>query len=126
MFVILAAESTVGVLPTILNRCVKHRFESYTPDQLMEFSWMVGDIDPLALSICQTPGQLLDLNADKLKPTVELCMAIIEKTKQASYANMMKIASKINCKSDFDKLDFDVFFKLLEAMAFSKYKERHK
>lgn len=123
MFVVLAAESTVGVLPTILNRCVKHKFESYTSDQLMEFSWMVGDMDPLAMAICQTPGQLLDLDKDKLGPTAELCVTILEKAKLASYANMMKVASKINCKSDFDKLDFEMFFRLLETMSFSKYKE---
>ena len=37
--VILEAESEVGVLPTILNRCYKVTLESYTVEELQSFPW---------------------------------------------------------------------------------------
>ena len=59
MNIILMAESTVGILPTILNRCVKYVFEPYTPEQLKQFDWAVNCSEEVAYEICKTPGQLL-------------------------------------------------------------------
>ena len=39
MYIILTAESEIGILPTILNRCMKYHFEEYTVDQLKQFDW---------------------------------------------------------------------------------------
>jgi hypothetical protein len=56
--VILGAESEVGILSTILNRCLKLTLEPYTEDELKSFSWAPKNADPLLYKFCNTPGKL--------------------------------------------------------------------
>lgn len=125
MFVVVTAESEIGVLPTILNRCKKFRFEKYTKEQLQELSWMLKTDDELIYELCPTPGQLLEINAESLKPAYDLCETIVTKAKAATFPNIIKISTKINCKDNYDKIDFELFFKMLSYVAFKHYKENN-
>ena len=125
MNVILMAESTVGILPTILNRCVKYVFEPYTPEQLKQFDWAVNCSEEIAYEICKTPGQLLELSADNLDQALGLCRAIISSVDKANYANTLSIVTKINLKDDAKKIDFKLFFDLMTYAAFDDYKKNN-
>ena len=125
MNIILMAESTVGILPTILNRCVKYVFEPYTPEQLKQFDWAVNCSEEIAYEICKTPGQLLELSADNLDQALGLCKAIISSVDKANYANTLSIVTKINLKDDAKKIDFKLFFDLMIYAAFDDYKKNN-
>ena len=125
MNIILMAESTVGILPTILNRCVKYVFEPYTPEQLKQFDWAVNCSEEIAYEICKTPGQLLELSADNLDQALDLCRAIISSVDKANYANTLSIVTKINLKDDAKKIDFKLFFDLMTYAAFDDYKKNN-
>ena len=125
MNIILMAESTVGILPTILNRCVKYVFEPYTPEQLKQFAWAVNCSEEIAYEICKTPGQLLELSADNLDQALGLCRAIISSVDKANYANTLSIVTKINLKDDAKKIDFKLFFDLMTYAAFDDYKKNN-
>ena len=125
MNIILMAESTVGILPTILNRCVKYVFEPYTPEQLKQFDWAVNCSEEIAYEICKTPGQLLELSADNLDQALDLCRAIVSSVDKANYANTLSIVTKINLKDDAKKIDFKLFFDLMTYVAFDDYKKNN-
>ena len=125
MNIILMAESTVGILPTILNRCVKYVFEPYTPEQLKQFDWAVNCSEEIAYEICKTPGQLLELSADNLDQALGLCKAIVSSVDKANYANTLSIVTKINLKDDAKKIDFKLFFDLMTYAAFDDYKKNN-
>ena len=125
MNIILMAESTVGILPTILNRCVKYVFEPYTPEQLKQFDWAVNCSEEIAYEICKTPGQLLELSADNLDQALGLCRAIVSSVNKANYANTLSIVTKINLKDDAKKIDFKLFFDLMTYAAFEDYKKKN-
>lgn len=125
MNIILMAESTVGILPTILNRCVKYVFEPYTPKQLKQFDWAVNCSEEIAYEICKTPGQLLELSADNLDQALGLCRAIVSSVDKANYANTLSIVTKINLKDDAKKIDFKLFFDLMTYAAFDDYKKNN-
>ena len=125
MNIILMAESTVGILPTILNRCVKYVFEPYTPEQLKQFDWAVNCSEEIAYEICKTPGQLLELSADNLDQALSLCRAIVSSVDKANYANTLSIVTKINLKDDAKKIDFKLFFDLMTYVAFDDYKKNN-
>lgn len=125
MNIILMAESTVGILPTILNRCVKYVFEPYTPEQLKQFDWSVNCSEEIAYEICKTPGQLLELSVDNLDQALGLCRAIVSSVDKANYANTLSIVTKINLKDDAKKIDFKLFFDLMTYAAFDDYKKNN-
>ena len=125
MNIILMAESTVGILPTILNRCVKYVFEPYTPEQLKQFDWAVNCSEEIAYEICKTPGQLLELSADNLDQALSLCRAIVSSVDKANYANTLSIITKVNLKDDAKKIDFKLFFDLMTYAAFDDYKKNN-
>ena len=125
MNIILMAESTVGILPTILNRCVKYVFEPYTPEQLKQFDWAVNCSEEIAYEICKTPGQLLELSANNLDQALGLCRAIVSSVDKANFANTLSIVTKINLKDDAKKIDFKLFFDLMTYAAFDDYKKNN-
>lgn len=123
VFVALLAESEIGVLPTILNRCIKLYFEPYTVEQLKCFDWMSSILDDRVFEVCKTPGQLINLDTEMFSKLYDLCDVIVHKVQFASYANTLSLSLKINYKEDYDKLDFKLFFKTLEYIAYKDFKE---
>lgn len=126
MYIILRAESEVGILNTILNRCIKYTFEPYTVDQLKQFDWSMSCDDDVAYSICKTPGQLLELTDDNLPKILDYCNLMLSPKMQAApYANVVAITTLVNCKDDAKKFNFDLFFDLLIYAAYTKYKKEN-
>lgn len=118
VYTVLINTSEIGILPTILNRCTKLRFEQYTIEQLKQIKLFNNE---LAYRVCTTPGQLNSLNEDKLLDLYNLCDKIINILPQAEYANVISVTTKINYKEDYNKFEFDTFFNTLELVAMDKY-----
>lgn len=124
VFVILLTATTVGVLPTILNRCIKYTLAPYAKQFLIDhFSWTVADVNPLVFDICTTPGQLANADGKAVIALHDLCSLIVTKFKAAPYPNALTIINTVNYKDEYSKFDFDQFFRMLELVAFEDFKK---
>lgn len=122
MRVILMAESEVGILPTILNRCVKFVLEDYTVEQLKQLSWATQVDNPIIYDICKTPGQLLNLaQIDNLGALKDFCINILRTALLCEYGPFMGFNCGINYKDNFKKFDPDIFLNLLIKTAYDLY-----
>lgn len=121
-YIALIAESEIGILDTILNRCIKYRLEPYTKEQLQELEWTTnGKITDLVYAVAKTPGTIINLDVTKIDSLYELCKNIVDKIIYASISNTVSISTKVNYKEEYDKYDFKMFFNMLQHCAFEKY-----
>lgn len=120
VYIVLVTNSEVNVLPTVLNRCVKHTFESYTIEQLEQIT--NTQINELAFKIFKTPGKLLNLTDSSFNDLLTLGRKVIDKIACATYANTLTIAIKINYKDLYNKIDFNLFFDVIEYLALEDFK----
>ena len=122
MRVILTAESEVGILPTILNRCIKYIFEDYSIEQLKQLNWILTEENELIYKICKTPGQLLTLaSVDNLDQIQLACEYLIKSIVGMPYLACINLSYQINYKDEFKKFDFDLFFRMLIQTAYEEY-----
>jgi len=121
--VVLILDAGAFVLPTILNRCIRFKFEEYTIEQLKEFDWQIsGNVDhELVYKICKTPGKLQNISATSVASLKELCTKIVTGFNKSRYPNAMSILTKVNYKENYDRYDFEMFFNMLEYVAFETY-----
>jgi tRNA A37 threonylcarbamoyladenosine biosynthesis protein TsaE len=127
VYIVLEAESEVGILPTILNRCLKITLEPYTLEELQSFSWAPKNADPIVYRFYNTPGKLNNLTAiNSFDALSKLCSGILEyfpKQPKMDYANAMSIALKVNGKKeDASKFDLSIFLDVFIYTAFEHYK----
>ena len=118
--IVLTAQTEVGILDTILNRCIKLKLKDYSKEQLKEFR---QNCDERLYSICKTPGQIFSVDDSNFQQLISLCETIVSKINAAPYANAMSIAQKINYKDEYDKFDFGLFLNTLEYVAFEEFKK---
>lgn len=117
-YVILLSSNENQVLPTVLNRCYKCKFEPYTKDELVK---IVGpDIDVNVLSICSTPGQIRLLR-NQYDSMCSLCKALISRLANSSLSNALSVVNKINYKDDYDKFDLNIFLKVFMQELYKSY-----
>lgn len=121
VFITLIANSEVNVLNTVLNRCIKHRFERYTKEQIAQITNTT--VNDLAFEIFKTPGKLLNLTDASFQTIIELADKVVHKINFATYPNALIIATKINYKDLFDKIDFNLFFDVVEYLALEDFKK---
>ena len=120
VYTILTASSETTVLPTILNRCIKHRFDNYTLEQLCEITGS-ANINPMAIEIFKTPGKLINLTDGSFKAILSLAENVVYKTAGSNYANLLAVSTKINFKDLYSKVDFYLFFDTVEYLAFKDF-----
>lgn len=120
VYILLVAESEIGILSTILNRCIKHHFEPYTIEQLKQI--IKNDIDPRAFEIFKTPGKLQNLTTADFINILELAEKIVYKVQQATFANTMSINTKLNYKDLYNKIDPELLLDTVEYIAFEDFK----
>lgn len=120
VYISLIANSEAGVLNTVLNRCVKHRFEPYTKEEITQIT--NTQINEQAFDIFKTPGKLLNLTDTSFQAIVDLADKVVHKINFATYPNALTIATKVNFKDLYDKIDFDLLFDAIEYLALEDYK----
>ena len=79
----LIANSEIGILPTILNRCVKLRFEQYSKEELQAIA-NTNITNDLVFEICKTPGMLTGLDTKTFNDLYDLCVKLVTKIRAAS------------------------------------------
>jgi DNA polymerase III delta prime subunit len=121
VYFILLANSEAGVLPTILNRCIKHNFEPYTKEQIEQIT--NTSVDDSAFKIFQTPGKLINLTENSFNNIIDLASKTVINISKAEYANSLVISTKINYKDLYNKIDFDLFLDAVEYLALEEYKK---
>ena len=123
VYIVLIANSEVSILNTVLNRCTKHYFEPYTKEQIEQIT--NTSVNDLAFKIFKTPGKLLNLTDSSFNNILELAEKVVKKINVAPYANAMSISTKINYKDLYDKIDFNLFFDVIEYLAFEDFKNNN-
>lgn len=116
-YIILLANSTFSVLPTILNRGQIFNINIYDKATLMEFAKEKNvkvDVRYFG-NVIETPGDIKKLYSSNVSmdTITDLTDKIINKINVASYANTLTIVNKLNFKDEYDKIDVDFFLKTL-------------
>ncbi len=106
-YLILIADSTQGLLDTVINRCSVFKFKPYSREELLRFS-----NNESLLKYCRTPGQIKNAQ-DDIEGIEKLCDTIVLKLGKARFDNALSIASKMNYKDEYDKYNIGVFFNVL-------------
>lgn len=123
VYIILITNSEVNVLPTVLNRCTKYSFEPYTKEQLEQIT--NTKVNDLAFKIFKTPGKLLNLTENSFNDILVLGEKVVSKMTEATYANALVVSTKINYKDLYNKIDFNLFFDVVEYLAFEDFKNNN-
>lgn len=124
-FIVLIANDTTGILPTILNRGKVFNIGIYDKEYLMKFA-KEKEIDipeNYFGSIIETPGDITRIysNNVNLNAIKDLTDKIINKLSIASYPNTLSIIDKLNFKEEYDKIDVDFFLKVLKFDCLDAY-----
>lgn len=114
--IVLLAESTASLLDTIVNRCIKYAFEAYDKETLCSFIDDDSTKESL-LSICETPGQIIDMHSKNINELRDICSKAITSMHKASYQNALSLSDKINFKDEYDKFEMWMFFKMIKDVA---------
>lgn len=109
-FIVLVAETDMGILQTILNRCQIWHLQNYTREYLASF---VGEGNPYILEIAHTPGQVIELCKIDFSSMIELADKIVDKISMASITNTLTLSNKVGFKGDPDKPDIKLFVDVL-------------
>jgi DNA polymerase III gamma/tau subunit len=120
VYIVLLANSEVGILPTVLNRCSKYFFDAYSKEELEQI--LNNSVNDLAFEIFKTPGKLLNLTDTSFKDLLDLGEKVVQKIGQVSYGNVLIISTRINYKDLYSKIDFNLFFDVIEYLALEDFK----
>ena len=114
-YVILGADSTNSLLPTVLNRCEKWFFKSYSKELLNTFipKECPEDKREFILQLAETPGQVKQLFDMNVQGLVGLAQKIVEKLSVASLSNTLTITDKVAFKDEQDKFNCNFFMRAL-------------
>lgn len=108
-YIILLAEYTNGVLPTILNRCQVWHLQNYSKNYLSTFT----NGNDLLLDIVETPGQAIALANESFTEMLDLADKMICKIASASIPNTLSISDKFAWTNEKNKFNYDLFLKVL-------------
>ena len=121
MYFVLTTSAEATVLPTILNRCVKHHFDPYTLEELKVITGSTN-INSTAVEIFKTPGKLMNLTDASFRAISDLADKLVKNIHLANYANTLSISTRINYKDLYNKVDFYLFFDAVEYLALKDFK----
>ncbi len=122
-YIILICEHKSRLLPTVVNRCQCYTFESYTDEQLSNFT--SENESKYVLKFGRTPGWIIKLHDCDIDSIVDLCNKIFLKITVANYSNVLTIPDKICLtKSDTDKIDFKTFVFILQNISYELYQNK--
>lgn len=118
-YILIFTENESTVLETILTRSYKLNMDQYSDEELRK-SCAVNFTNPLVYKVCHTPGQLeLAVHTD-ISKLYDLCNAVVDSMKNASFPSALSIADKINFKDEYDKYDLYLFLKVMRQVLLEK------
>lgn len=107
-FIIIIIDNKYNILDTILNRAQVWKLDTYTKDILRKFS-----DDESILKIAKTPGDIERLRVLNIASEFEFINKIVDKISIASFPNTLTLSNHIGFNSEQDKIDLDLFFRLM-------------
>ena len=121
-FIVLLANSEFGVLDTILNRCIRLHFAQYTFAEMKQIAVFHSNYNEQTYAVCNTPGQLAELDDTTIANTQKLCRSLIASLTDQHYGRTLSVYTKINYAEEYDLINFNVFFNMMISEALELYK----
>lgn len=109
-YIVLIAETDIGILQTIINRCQIWYLENYKKEFLRNFLTVS---DEYVLNIASTPGQVIELCNVPFSDMLSLSNKILDNIHIASISNTLTLSNKLAFKSEKDKFDSKLFIDVL-------------
>ena len=120
-YIVLTTTSKSILLDTVINRCVSFEFSPYTSSQLLQFVPFEENIEILA-DYCHTPGQIKEMNVEKINYLITLCDNIITNVGKAKFPDILRISSRVKQDKD-DAVNLDIFYNVLAERLFRRFTE---
>ena len=96
--IIATCENIENVPTTIRSRAVVYQFDEYTEDELCEFCEERDyEVTDFVMSVCQTPGDIEELNKYDIREFEEFVLKVIENVASVSGANAFKVSELSGC-----------------------------
>lgn len=114
-FIVIIAENSNQLLPTVYNRCQVLNFKPYSKEELKNFT-----NNDFIIEVAKTPGQVKLLESSNIDDLVVLCNKIVTKIGVANVPNVLTIPNKIAFKQEKDKFDLDILSIIL-GYSITKY-----
>ena len=120
-FIVLIAETTNGLLTTIVNRCQIWRLENYTENFLKQF---VDESCPYLLTVATTPGQIIELKQQPVEDMIKLADKIIDNIAIANVANTLTLSNNFAFKDESKKYNLQLFIDIMLERITSRWKKQ--
>jgi len=118
-FIVLVAETDIGILQTVINRCQIWYLQNYNREFLSTFITN-GNND--VLQIAETPGQVVELMNINFDEAVQLADKIVDKINIASVSNTLTLSNKVSYKeSEENKVNIQLFVDILISRIHMKW-----
>lgn len=115
--IIIECQNINSMLSTILNRCVVWKFAQYTKDILEEFI-VDKSVSKSLLSICKTPGDVLNFSSVDVDSELAFAEKIFLKINKANYPNALTLSRHIRFSNEQDKIPLELFVVILKYVLF--------
>lgn len=123
-YFIMTLEDENNTLETIRSRGTVFHMDRYTPDEIFEYYWTVGDMPndaELVREICETPGEVkkcIDMCKGTIQSFYDYVQLVVDNIAEVSLANAFKIPSKVALKEDAEGYDLRLFWKAFMKVSF--------
>ena len=116
-YIIMTLEDENNTLETIRSRGTVFHMDRYTPDEIFEYYWTVGEMPndaELVREICETPGEVkrcIEMCSGTIQTFYDYVQLVVDNIAEVSLANAFKISSKVALKEDAEGYDLRLFWK---------------
>lgn len=116
-YFIMTLEDENNTLETIRSRGTVFHMDRYTPDEIFEYYWTVGEMPndaELVREICETPGEVkrcIEMCSGTIQTFYDYVQLVVDNVAEVSLANAFKISSKVALKEDAEGYDLRLFWK---------------
>lgn len=128
-YFIMTLEDENNTLETIRSRGTVFHMDRYTPDEIFEYYWTVGEMPndaELVREICDTPGEVkrcIEMCSGTIQTFYDYVQLVVDNIAEVSIANAFKIPSKVSLKDDADGYDLKLFWKAFMRICFNRLYE---
>lgn len=109
-YIILLAETEIGILQTVLNRCQIWQLQHYSKEVLSTF---ITNGDTSILDVAQTPGQVISLSGHPFQEMIVLADKMLNRIKKVTIPTAIGISEKMAHKNEKDKFNVKIFVDIL-------------
>lgn len=120
-YIILIAESEIGILSTILNRCIKYYFKQYSKQNLIQI--LGYEINDEILQLCNTPGQLQNIDIVSLEKLYQVMDKFITSILEESLDNLCSYNQLLNYKENYNRFEVELFLKSILYKCLTYYSQ---